>query len=165
MDSEGSPFVQNRPWTGFSRALLREIRSRPRFGSKGVPIRSSPVVVLSRWKEKTARQSPDSQPDSPDSQSQPERARQTESRQTERFPVRQRRTAPRRPGGPDGRPAWLSCSLMARKEGRKGRHGRRALRCGLSAGAPRAARSAASELQRGLVDPVRDPLGGTGKQL
>ena len=27
----------------------------------------------------------------------------------------------------------------------------------------RAARSAASKLQGGLVDPVRDPLGGTGK--
>ena len=84
--------------------------------------------------------------------------RQTESRQTDRadrdrqrFPARGR-TAP---AASDGRPGWLV--FVNDKEGRVwiGRVVRPS--------APRAARSAASELQRGLVDPVRDSPGSTGK--
>ena len=96
----------------------------PRFGSKGVPIHSPPVVLLSRWKEETASQrqtasqrdqtDPASQPERPDSQTRADRERQTDraDRQS-RFPVRQ---DGRPPGGPDGRPLCLL--FFNGKEGR-----------------------------------------------
>ena len=125
-----------------------------RFGSKGVPIHSPPVDLLSRWLKKSQTEQSQSQPESQTGQPEPDRLarqtdrasqrdRQTQPSQTDRAADRQTEPDPSqtdgRPPGGLGRPARLAVCSINGKEGRVGQSVVRleARRSGAASGAKR----------------------------
>ena len=131
--------------------FFQDFQCKIDFGSKGVPIHSQPVDLLSRWPKKTESQTRQSQ-----------RARQPDQRdrETERAD-RQRDSQPDRTDGPGGlgRPALVVWFFD--RQGRKG--GAWRLQRLRSSGGRERREALRASCQGPYVNPVRDSLGGLGK--